>query len=137
MPTANTAPADTVTSRTVLWGRLALGTVAGAVLFTVAWIVLSFVSDGYTIGGDHIAPYSNLTQPISGLGMGDTAPYMNAAFVLSGLLFGAGFLGFFRAVEEDARSGACRPRSASASYRSAWRSSGCSISNRPPCTSPA
>ncbi|MFD0467486.1 hypothetical protein ACFQ0B_03565 [Nonomuraea thailandensis] len=59
--------------------------------------MLSFVSDGYTIGGDRIAPYSNLTQPISGLGMGETAPYMNTAFVLSGLLLGAGFLGFFRA----------------------------------------
>ncbi|MGP4097141.1 hypothetical protein [Nonomuraea sp. KM90] len=99
MPTDNTAPAATVTSRTALWDRLALGTVAGAVLFTVAWIVLSFISDGYTIGGDHIAPYSNLTQPISGLGMGDTAPYMNTVFLLSGLLLGVGFLGFFRAFE--------------------------------------
>ncbi|WP_336206144.1 hypothetical protein [Nonomuraea sp. LPB2021202275-12-8] len=99
MSTANAAPAATVTSRTALWGRLALGTVASAVLFTVAWIVLSFISDGYTIDGDHISPYSNLTQPISGLGMGDTAPYMNTVFVLSGLLLGVGFLGFFRAIE--------------------------------------
>src|SRR5690349_15892098 len=65
---------------------LALGAIAGPALFTVAWLVLGFVSPGYTVGDTHIAPYSLVSQPISGLGMGDTAPFMNTAFVLSGLL---------------------------------------------------
>jgi hypothetical membrane protein len=92
--------ASTATTRATATSRtLALGTVASAVLFTVTWIVLSFISDGYTIGGDRIEPYSNVTQPISGLGMGETAPYMNTAFVLSGLLLAVGFLGLFRSVD--------------------------------------
>ncbi|PRY60892.1 DUF998 domain-containing protein [Glycomyces artemisiae] len=85
-------------ARTARTGLLALGAVAAPVLFTLAWVILSLVSDGYTIGGDRISPYSNLTQPISGLGLGTTAPYMNTAFVLSGVLLAAGLVGFFRIV---------------------------------------
>ena len=64
---------------------LALGAIIGPLLFTLAWLVLGAVSPGYTVFGVEIAPYSPVAQPISGLGMGLTAPYMNAAFVLSGL----------------------------------------------------
>src|SRR6266511_1955480 len=67
---------------------LAWGAVAGPVLFTLAWLVLGFLSPGYTIWGTRIAPYSPISQPISGLGMGATAPYMNAAFILARLLPG-------------------------------------------------
>ena len=74
----------------------ALGAVAGPVLFTLAWIVLGFLSPGYTIYGTRIAPYSPISQPVSGLGMGVTAPYMNAAFVLgAGLLTMIGVVGVF------------------------------------------
>jgi hypothetical membrane protein len=74
----------------------ALGAVAGPILFTVAWIVLGFLSPGYTIYGTRIAPYSPISQPVSGLGMGVTAPYMNAAFVLgAGLLTMIGVVGVF------------------------------------------
>ncbi len=72
---------------------LAWGAVAGPVLFTLAWLVLGFLSPGYTIWGTRIAPYSPISQPISGLGMGATAPYMNAAFILGGLLLLAGVIG--------------------------------------------
>ena len=99
MPTSTPTTASGTTGRTATWGRLALGTVASAVLFTVSWIVLSLLSDGYTVGGDRIEPYSNLTQPVSGLGMGETAPYMNTAFVLSGLLLAVGLFGLFRSIE--------------------------------------
>ncbi|GAB3835161.1 DUF998 domain-containing protein [Dactylosporangium cerinum] len=75
---------------------LALGAVAGPVVFTSAWLVLGFVSSGYTVSGTHIAPYSHVSQPISGLGMSGTAPFMNTAFVLSGLLLLAGVIGVFR-----------------------------------------
>src|SRR2546423_5599992 len=79
---------------------LALGAVAGPVLFTVAWLVLGFLSPGFTIFGTEIAPYSSVSAGISGLGLGPTGPYMNAAFVLSGLLLGAGVVGTFRSIPE-------------------------------------
>jgi len=79
---------------------LALGAIAGPVLLTAAWFVLGFMSPGYTLWGTHIAPYSPVSQPLSGLGMGPTGPFMNAAFVLSGLMMIAGSIGIFRAIPE-------------------------------------
>lgn len=84
--------------RRVAW--LALGAIAGPILFTLSWLVLGFVSPGYTLWGNHIAPYSSLSQPLSGLGLGPTGPYMNAAFVLSGLLLLAGAFGAIRTIQE-------------------------------------
>jgi hypothetical protein len=78
--------------------RLALGAVAGSVLFTLAWVILGFVSPGFTVYDTVIEPYSPISQPISGLGLGLTAPYMNAAFVLSGLLILVGVMGTFHIV---------------------------------------
>jgi hypothetical protein len=74
--------------------------VAGPVLFTLGWFVLGFISPGYTMWGARVAPYSIISQPLSGLGLGPTGPYMNAAFVLSGLLIMAGAVGIFRAIPE-------------------------------------
>src|SRR6266568_4486587 len=65
---------------------LALGGVLCPLVYTVAWLVLGMLSPGYTAWGVHIAPYSPVSQSISGLGLGVTAPYMNAAFVLNGVL---------------------------------------------------
>jgi hypothetical membrane protein len=75
---------------------LALGAVAGPVLFTLAWFVLGFLSPGFTNFGTVIEPYSPVSQPISGLGLGSTAPFMNTAFVLSGILLMAGVIGVFQ-----------------------------------------
>ena len=76
------------------WLRwLALGALAGPVLFTLAWLILGAVSPGYTVAGIWISPYSAITQPISGLGLGETARYMNPAFIISGLLLLAGVFG--------------------------------------------
>src|SRR5438105_328413 len=61
---------------------LALGAIVGPVLFTVAWLVLGFLSPGYAAWGTWIGPYSPIHQGISGLGLGVTAPYMNTAFVV-------------------------------------------------------
>ena len=77
-----------------------LGMVAGSILFTLAWFILGFISPGFTIFGTVIEPYSAISQPLSGLGLGVTAPYMNTAFVLSGLLILAGVIGFFRGMTE-------------------------------------
>jgi hypothetical membrane protein len=85
---------------------LPLGAVAGPVLFTLAWLVLGFLSPGYSAFGTQIAPYSPITQPISGLGMGPTGPFMNAAFVLSGLLLMAGVIGIFQTLRTTGRSAA-------------------------------
>src|SRR6266508_2188525 len=87
-----------VTPETARW--LALGAVAGPVLFTLAWFILGFLSPGYSLFGIQIAPYSPISQPISGLGLGPTGPFMNAAFVLSGLLLLAGVIGIFQGIGE-------------------------------------
>ncbi len=79
---------------------LALGAIIGPVVFTLAWFILGFVSPGYTLFGTEIASYSPISQPISGLGMGSTAPYMNAAFILCGLLLIAGVIGIFQTITE-------------------------------------
>ena len=71
---------------------------AGALIGLATWLVLGAVSPGYTVFGVHIAPYSPIAQPISGLGLGVTAPYMNAAFVLSGLAMFTGVVGICAAL---------------------------------------
>src|SRR5262249_39331501 len=72
--------------------------VAGPVLFALAWFVLGFLSPGYTAWGVRIAPYSPISQSISGLGLGVTAPFMNAAFVLCGVLLLIGVVGIFQSI---------------------------------------
>lgn len=79
---------------------LSLGAVVGPVLFTLSWFVLGFPSPGYALWGTKIAPYSPLSQPVSGLGLGPTGPFMNTAFVLSGLLLLVGVTGAFQSIRE-------------------------------------
>lgn len=87
---------------------LALCAAVGPVLFTLAWVVLGFLSPGYTLWGKHIAPYSPVIQPVSGLGLGPTAPFMNTAFVLNGLLSIVGVIGIFQITKTSSRVGARR-----------------------------
>jgi len=91
-------PAAQASPEATRW--LALGAVAGPVLFTLAWVVLGFLSPGYTAWGTRIAPYSPISQGISGLGLGITAPFMNTAFVFSGLLILAGVVSIFQGIRE-------------------------------------
>jgi hypothetical protein len=79
---------------------LAVGAVAGPVLFTLGWFVLGFISPGYTMWGTRIAPYSAVSQPLSGLGLGSTGPLMNTIFIASGLLIVVGAVGVFKAIPE-------------------------------------
>jgi hypothetical protein len=88
---------------------LELGAVAGPLLLTAAWLVLGFVSPGYTLWGAHVAPYSPVSQPVSGLGLGPTGPYMNAAFVVSGLLLVVGVYGVFERIPEVRARYICAP----------------------------
>jgi hypothetical protein len=73
---------------------LTLGAIAGPLLFTLAWFVLGFLSPGFTIFGTFIS------AGISGLGLGPTAPFMNAAFVLSGPMLLVGVVGTLRGIRE-------------------------------------
>jgi len=72
---------------------LTLGAPVGALLFTIAWAVLGAVSPGYRLFDLVIAPYSPISQPVSGLGLGVTGPWMNSAFVISGILVVLGAVG--------------------------------------------
>jgi hypothetical protein len=91
-------PAAQASPQATRW--LGLGAVVGPVLFTLAWFVLGFLSPGYTAWGIRIAPYSPISQPISGLGLGITAPFMNTAFVFSALLILVGVVGIFQGIRE-------------------------------------
>ncbi|HKW73319.1 MAG TPA: DUF998 domain-containing protein [Candidatus Dormibacteraeota bacterium] len=88
---------------------LELGAVAGPVLMTAAWLVLGAVSPGYTMWGVHVAPYSPIRQPISGLGLGPTGPFMNAAFIVSGVLMVLGAYGIFERIPELRARYICAP----------------------------
>ena len=78
--------------------RMAIATIVGPTLFTLTWLVLGFVSPGFTLFGARVEPYSSISAQISGLGLGTTAPYMNAAFVLNGVLVAIGVTGSLRCV---------------------------------------
>jgi hypothetical protein len=101
---SSTKPAVPAAPQSARW--LALGAVAGPALFTLAWLVLGFLSPGYTLFGTLIAPYSAISQPISGLGLGPTGPFMNAAFVLGGLMLLAGVIGIFQTMPASGRPAA-------------------------------
>src|SRR5918998_690255 len=93
MPTSTGQSAAPATPEIARW--LALGAVVGPVLFTLAWLVLGFLSPGLVFAGSPLIPATPITAPISGLGLGPTGPFMNAAFVLSGVLLSAGVFGVF------------------------------------------
>ena len=82
--------------------------VLGPVIFTISWIVLGFVSTGYTMWDITVSSYSPITQQISGLGLGNTALFMNGAFILSGLFIVLGSIGFARALTGKSRKLAVR-----------------------------
>lgn len=84
---------------------LASGAIAGPLVFTATWITLGFVSRGYTAWGTYV-PYSAVHQTVSGLGLGATAPFMNAAFVANGILTLAGVVAIFTGI--DGLSGTAR-----------------------------
>ncbi|MEV6258960.1 DUF998 domain-containing protein [Nocardia sp. NPDC051911] len=100
LPQPSTDPTATAPRQRIL----PLAAVAGPILFTVAWIVLGFLSTGYTLFDHTYTHYSPVSQPVSGLGIGTTAPWMNTAFVLSGTLLIIGVLGVFRAIPDRTSS---------------------------------
>lgn len=79
---------------------LALCAVVGPLLFTVAWFILGFLTPGYVLFGTYISPYSAISQPVSGLSLGVTGPFMNGAFIVSGVLVIAGVIGIVAPLDE-------------------------------------
>jgi hypothetical membrane protein len=69
---------------------LALGAVAGPILFTLAYTILGFLRPGYSL----------VSEQVSGLGVGANAPAMNASFILMGLLIFVGVIGIFKNMKE-------------------------------------
>ena len=76
--------------RTAERTRAGLLVVLGGAAFTATWSVLGLISDGYQMWDITVDSYSSIAQPISGLGLGSTAPVMNTAFVVCGLLITVG-----------------------------------------------
>jgi Protein of unknown function (DUF998) len=63
-------------------GWIALGAIAGPILFIVAWLVLGPARPGY----------SSIGQPISALAIGARGGYMRAAFLFNGVLTTGGVI---------------------------------------------
>jgi hypothetical protein len=74
-------------------GTLAPSSIVAALLFSLSWIALGLVSRGFTLFGNHIAPYNWVAQPVSGLGLGHTAMTMNMVFVITAVLLALGIGG--------------------------------------------
>jgi hypothetical protein len=62
----------------------------GAAGFTATWLVLGLLSPGYQMWDIVVPSYSAVSQPISGLGLGVTAPAMNTAFIVFGAFVAVG-----------------------------------------------
>lgn len=84
------------TNLSPLRSKVRLLAALGAIAFTATWVTLSFISDGYTMWDITVESYSSIAQPISGLGLGPTAPYMNTAFIACGILISLGTLSAVR-----------------------------------------
>jgi hypothetical protein len=70
--------------------KVALGAAVGPVFFAVAYTILGFLRSGY----------SQVSEPISGLGVGTYALAMNASFFLLGVMIFVGVIGVFRSMTE-------------------------------------
>jgi hypothetical protein len=83
---------------------LALGAVAGPVLFLLGWIVLGVLQpvtrNMYGVMGGISGAISN---PISGLGVGPHARLFNTVFVACGLILMAGVVGVFQTIRAAGR----------------------------------
>jgi len=74
---------------TIRW--LALGTIAGPLLFNLGWIVLAPMHPGY----------SNVSQPVSALELGPNGSIMRAIYVLFGVLVTAGVIAVFQSLKDQ------------------------------------
>jgi hypothetical protein len=106
-----TTPRHASTGATARW--VALGSLIGPVVFTLAWVILGVLQPAtltsYGVMGGVSGAISN---PISGLGVGPNALVFNVvAFVLCGLVQFVGVVGALQTTSADSRVG---PRTVSA-----------------------
>lgn len=80
--------------------RLTLGAVLGPLLFTLSWLVLGQLSPPYYALLLSVGSHSGAVLPISWLGLGSTGPFMNAAFVLCGVLLLCGIVASFQSIRQ-------------------------------------
>src|SRR5579883_1275626 len=80
-------------------------TVAAGILFTSGWVILGSRSTGFEVFGMHIAPYSPVAHPVSGLGLGNTAKAMNAVFIGTGWLLSYGTVACLLSLKPSFASG--------------------------------
>jgi len=85
----SSASAPSATRERARW--LALGAIAGPVLFTLAWIVLGPLHPGY----------SPVSEQMSVLAVGPNGGFMRAAFVLYGVLVTVGVIAIFQGLEGE------------------------------------
>jgi len=85
----SSASAPTATRERARW--LALGAIAGPVLFTLAWMVLGPLRPGY----------SSVSQQMSTLAVGPNGGFMRAAFLLYGLLVAVGVVAIFQGLRHE------------------------------------
>jgi hypothetical membrane protein len=69
---------------------LARAAIAGPIFFVAAWSILGALRPRYSL----------VSQPISGLGVGPNAAWMNGAFALMGFLIIVGVIGIFQRIPE-------------------------------------
>jgi hypothetical membrane protein len=67
-----------------------LGAIYGPIFFALAYTILGFIRPGF----------SQISEPISGLGVGANAPAMNLSFILTGVLMFIGVVWIFRNIRE-------------------------------------
>lgn len=85
---------------TDLYRWLALGSIAGPVIMTLAWIILGLIRPAIkTEWGISGGVIGMITQPFSGLGIGSNGTLFNTAFVLNGLLIITGVFGIFQTID--------------------------------------
>ncbi len=85
---------------------LALGAVAGPVLFTLAWLILGLLQPAASTPFGVIGGLSGtISNPISGIGVGPNAAVFNAAFVVCGLLQLVGAVGALESTGSSRRRG--------------------------------
>jgi hypothetical protein len=69
---------------------LTFGAISGPILFALAYTILGFLRPGFSF----------ISEPVSGLGVGENALAMNASFIITGALIFVGVIGIFQNMRE-------------------------------------
>src|SRR5258708_4778361 len=100
MVTLSTKPIASIATRSArpAAGWIALGAVAGPILFSLRWVAPGFISPRHTMWGLSIPPPFPPNQPLWGAGAGPAWSFINPPLIPSGLLMVCGAVGIFRSI---------------------------------------